>query len=157
MVSGLYGAASDTALSAADSQFAMKAAAGGMAEVELGNLALKNASSADVKAFAQKMIDDHSAANEKLKQIAGKDNISLPSSVGAKEKANYDRLAKLQGAAFDHAYMQDMVKDHKTDVAEFQKEANSGKSSDLKTFASETLPTLKQHLTMAQETASKVK
>jgi len=140
-----------------DSQFAMKAAAGGMAEVKMGELAVKNASSADVKAFGQKMVDDHSKAGDKLKSIAAKDNISLPSEMGAKEKATYERLSKLQGAEFDKAYMRDMVKDHKTDVAEFQKEANGGKNSDLKQFASETLPTLQEHLKMAQDTAAKLK
>jgi len=156
-VSGLSGATSDTAISAADSHFAMKAAAGGMAEVKLGELALKNASSQDVKTFAQMMVDDHTKANDKLKQIASKDNINLPTSVEVKDQATYDRLSKLQGAAFDKAYMQDMVKDHKTDVAEFQKEANSGKNPDVKGFASETLPTLQHHLSMAQQTAAKLK
>lgn len=156
-VSGLSAATSDTPMSAADSHFATKAAAGGMAEVKLGELALKNASSADVKTFAQTMVDDHSKANDKLKSIAGKHSINLPTSLDAKDQATYDRLSKLQGAAFDRAYMQDMVKDHKTDVAEFQKEANSGKNSDIKQFASDTLPTLQHHLSMAQQTAAKVK
>jgi len=157
MAGGLSAAANDKATSAMDSQFAMKAAAGGMAEVKMGELAVKNASSADVKAFGQKMVDDHSKAGDKLKSIAAKDNISLPSEMGAKEKATYERLSKLQGAEFDKAYMRDMVKDHKTDVAEFQKEANGGKNSDLKQFASETLPTLQEHLKMAQDTAAKLK
>jgi putative membrane protein len=156
-VSGLMGATSDTAISAADSHFATKAAAGGMAEVKLGELATTNASSSDVKAFGQRMVDDHSKAGDKLKSIASKHNINLPMSMEAKDQAAYDRLSKLHGASFDRAYMQDMVKDHKTDVAEFQKEANSGRNADLKSFASETLPTLQEHLRMAQETAAKVK
>jgi len=156
-VSGLSGATSDTAMSAGDSHFAMKAAAGGMAEVKLGELALRNASSQDVKTFGQRMVDDHTKANDNLKQIASKDNINLPTSIDAKDQATYDRLSKLHGAAFDKAYMQDMVKDHKTDVAEFQKEANSGKNPDIKGFASDTLPTLQQHLSLAEQTAAKVK
>jgi putative membrane protein len=156
-VSGLMGASSDTPITGADSRFATKAAAGGMAEVKLGELAQKNASSPDVKAFGQKMVDDHSKAGDKLKTIASKNNLNLPSSMDAKDQAVYDRLSKLQGADFDRAYMQDMVKDHKTDVAEFQKEANSGKNADLKSFASDTLPTLQEHLKMAQDTAAKVK
>lgn len=154
---GLIGATSDTAMSAADSRFATKAAGGGMAEVKLGELAKSNASSGDVKAFGQKMIDDHSKANDKLKSLASKDNINLPSSMDAKDQATYDRLSKLHGADFDRAYMQDMVKDHKGDIAEFQKEANGGKNADLKSFASETLPTLQEHLKLAQDTLAKVK
>ena len=153
---GLIGATSDTAVSAADSKFANKAAAGGMAEVKLGELAQKNAASGDVKAFGQKMIDDHTKAGDKLKSIAAKDNLNLPSSMDAKDQAVYDRLSKLQGADFDRAYMQDMVKDHKADVAEFQKESSGGKSADLKGFASETLPTLQEHLKLAQDTLAKV-
>ena len=156
-VSGLMGATSDTAISAADSRFATKAAAGGMAEVKLGELAKTNASSSDVKAFGQKMVDDHSKAGDKLKSIAGKHSINLPMSMDSKDQATYDRLSKLHGADFDRAYMQDMVKDHKTDVAEFQKEASSGRNADLKNFASETLPILQEHLRMAQDTAAKVK
>jgi len=155
-VTGLMGASND-AMSAADSRFATKAAAGGMAEVKLGELAQKNASSPDVKAFGKKMVDDHTKAGDKLKSIASKDSINLPTSIDAKDQAVYDKLSKLNGAEFDKAYMQDMVKDHKTDVAEFQKESNSGKSADLKSFATETLPTLQEHLKMAQDTAAKVK
>lgn len=150
-------AANDKPMSAMDTQFANKAASGGMAEVKLGELALQNASSSDVKQFAQKMVDDHSKANDKLKSVASKENITLPSDVDAKDKATYDRLSKLKGAAFDRAYMRDMVTDHKADVAEFHREANSGKNSDLKTFASDTLPTLQEHLKMAEDTLAKVK
>ncbi len=141
--------------SSADTHFATKAAAGGMAEVQLGQLALKNASSGDVKAFAQKMVDDHTKANDKLKNVAAKDNITLPSSMDSKDQATYDRLSKLNGAAFDRAYMRDMVADHKKDVADFQREASNGANPDLKNFASETLPTLQEHLKLAQDTESK--
>jgi putative membrane protein len=140
-----------------DEKFATKAAAGGMAEVQMGELGLKNASSADVKAFARKMVDDHTKAGNKLKQTAAKENIPIPSSMDAKDQAIYDRLSKLQGAAFDKAYMADMVKDHKADVAEFQKESNNGSNPDMKQFASETLPTLQEHLKMAEDTYAKVK
>jgi putative membrane protein len=151
------GAPSNNSTSAADSRFATNAASGGMVEVKLGELAQKNASNPDVKAFGQKMMDDHSKAGDKLKSVAAKDNLNLPSSMNAKDQAVYDRLSQLHGAEFDRAYMQDMVKDHKNDIAEFQKEANRGKNEDLKSFASETLPTLQEHLKMAQNTAAKVR
>jgi putative membrane protein len=140
----------------ADSHFATKAAAGGLAEVQLGQLAVKNASNADVKAFGPKMIDDHSKANTQLQQVASKDNITLPTSMDPKDQATYDRLSKLTGPAFDRAYMKDMVADHHKDIAEFQKEANEGKNPDLKNFASQTLPILQQHLQMAEHANSEV-
>lgn len=144
-------------LSNPDATFAMKAAQGGMAEVKLGQLATQNASNADVKMFGQRMVDDHSKANDQLKQLAAKQNITLPSDIDAKDQATYDRLSKLHGADFDRAYINDMVNDHKKDIAEFEKEANGGKDQSLKTFAQNTLPTLRDHLQMAQSTQAKVK
>ncbi len=138
----------------ADMTFAKKAAQGGMAEVNLGQLAQQKGSSDTVKSFGKRMVDDHSKANEQLKSVASKDNIQLPASVDAKDQATYDRLSKMSGAAFDRAYAQDMVKDHQEDIAEFQKEANSGKNPDVRNFAQETLPTLQEHLKLAQQMAS---
>jgi putative membrane protein len=151
---GLF--AADT-VSKHDQQFAKEAAQGGMAEVQLGRLAVKNGSSPKVKEFGQKMVDDHSKAGDKLQSIAGKKSISLPADVTVKDKALMMRLSKLSGDAFDRAYMSAMVKDHETDVAEFEKEANNGSDSDLKDFASKTLPTLKNHLSMAKEAADSVR
>jgi putative membrane protein len=138
----------------ADQHFAMEAAQGGMAEVQLGNLAKDHASGDAVKQFGQKMVDDHSKANDQLKSVASQSGVTLPTDIGAKHQAELDRLSKLNGAAFDRAYMQLMVRDHRKDVADFQKEANSGKDANLKKFASETLPTLQMHLQMAQQAAS---
>ncbi len=136
-----------------DSTFASKAAQGGMAEVKLGELAKDHASSSEVKQFAQRMIDDHTKANDELKSIAAKENINLPTGLSAKDQTTYDRLAKLNGASFDKAYMKDMVSDHRADVAEFQREANHGTNPQLKTFAGNTLSTLQQHLQLAEKTA----
>lgn len=135
-----------------DQHFMMKAAQGGMAEVQLGKLATQNASSQAVKDFGQKMVDDHSKANDELKGLAARKNVTLPTSLDAKDQATMDRLSKLTGAAFDRAYMRDMVADHKKDIADFQREASSGADPDVKTWASNTLPTLQQHLQLAQST-----
>ena len=140
-----------------DSTFAFKAAQGGLAEVQMGQLATQKASNSDVKAFGQQMVDDHSKANEELKEVAAKKGMTLPSSISTKDQATYEHLSKLEGAAFDRAYIADMVKDHRTDVAEFEKEGNSGSDPDIKGFASKTLPTLKHHLEMAETTNAKVK
>ena len=137
--------------------FVTKAAQGGMAEVKLGELATKNASNQSVKQFGQRMVDDHSKANDQLKSIASKKSITLPSDVSAKQQADYDKLSKLNGAAFDRAYMMMMVKDHKEDVAEFEKASRMETDPDVKSFASSTLPTLQEHLKMAEDTDAQVK
>ena len=132
----------DSKSSTGDSAWVMKVAKGGMAEVELGKLATEKAASDEVKKFGQRMVDDHSKANDDLKTLAQNKKITLPADMDPKEKALRDRLSKLSGAAFDRAYMQAMLADHRQDVAEFRKEANSGKDPDVKAFAAKTLPTL---------------
>jgi putative membrane protein len=143
-------------LSSADQKFVKEAAEGGQAEVELGQLAVQKASNEDVKKFGQRMIDDHSKANEKLKEVASNKGITLPSEPNAKQKATKARLSKLSGDQFDKAYMKDMLKDHKQDIAEFQNESNTGHDADIKNFASSTLPTLEDHLKNAENIAPKV-
>jgi putative membrane protein len=137
--------------SIADTHFAKEAAQGGMAEVKLGQLAQHKGVSDSVKNFGERMVDDHSKAGDKLKDLASHENITLPTDISAKDQVIYDRLSKLNGAAFDRAYAKDMVKDHEADVAAFQKEANAGKLDSLKGFASDTLPTLQDHLKEAKE------
>jgi putative membrane protein len=134
-----------------DAHFAKEAAQGGMAEVKLGQLAEEKGSNDTVKTFGRRMVDDHSKAGDKLKEVASRESITLPTDISAKDQATYDRLAKLHGTAFDRAYARDMVKDHEADVAAFQREANGGKDDSLKSFASETLPTLQDHLKQAKE------
>ena len=121
-----------------------------MAEVKLGQLAQTKGSAESVKEFGKRMETDHSKASEQLKEAASKDNITLPSSMSKSDEATYRRLSKLSGAEFDKAYAALMVKDHKKDIAAFQKEANKGKKPEIKQFASQTLPTLQDHLKMAQ-------
>jgi|SRR4051812_54678 putative membrane protein len=155
IVAGALGAGPAVAQSA-DQSFAREAAIGGMAEVDLGNLAKDKGSNADVKQFGDRMATDHGKANEELKQWAQQKKVTLPTEIDAKHKATRDRLAKLSGDAFDKAYMRDMVADHQHDVAAFKHEAASGKDPDLKAWAAKTLPTLQDHLKMAQDTAAKV-
>lgn len=139
-----------------DRAFALEAALGGMAEVELGNLAKEKAASHDVKQFGDRMVTDHSKANEELKQWAQQKSIGVPPALDAKHKALRDRLAKLSGDAFDKAYMHEMVTDHQQDVAAFKREATAGKDADFRAWAAKTLPTLQQHLQMAKVTATKI-
>lgn len=138
-----------------DSTFVKKAAQGGLAEVELGQLATQKASSQEVKKFGQRMVDDHSKANEQLKQVAAEKNIEVPQQLDAKDKATKARLEKLSGERFDRAYMKDMVRDHQKDVAEFQRASKIAKDPAIKNFAQQTLPTLQDHLKEAEKIAPK--
>ena len=143
--------ANQMAQGSTDATFAKHAAQGGMAEVKMGQLAKDKGSNDSVKMFGQRMVQDHSAANEKLKGVASQESISLPTRLNAQDQATYDRLSKLSGHAFDHTYAQDMVQDHVKDIAEFKKEAANGTDSAIKGFASDTLPTLQDHLKMARQ------
>lgn len=145
-----------SSLSATDKKFVMKAAQGSKMEVELGNLALQNASSDAVKQFAERMVNDHKKAGEELASMASQKGVTLPADMAADGKKMHGKMAKLQGAAFDKAYMQHMVKDHQKDVAEFEKQSNSGSDSDLKAWASKTLPTLREHLDQARSISQTV-
>jgi putative membrane protein len=133
-----------------DKKFLKQAAAGGLAEVELGKLAQQKASSDAVKQFGERMVTDHTKANDQLKEVASKENVAVPTTLDKKEQAHLDKLSKLSGPQFDKAYMKDQVKDHEKDVREFQEEAQNGTNPDIKQFASQTLPILQQHLDQAK-------
>jgi putative membrane protein len=139
-----------------DKEFVTMAGMGGLAEVQMGNLALQKASSADVKAFAQRMVADHSKANAELAEFATAKGLALATELGGDPRAALEHLTSLSGAAFDKAYMTHMVEDHEKDVAEFDKASTSATDADLKAWAGRTLPTLKEHLEMAKQTARKV-
>jgi putative membrane protein len=138
-------------------KFVEKAAAHGLAEVELGKLAAQKASSSEVKQFGQRMVDDHGKANDELKQLASTKGITLPGAPDKAHQRDMDKMSKLSGEQFDREYMQHMVKDHKQDVKDFEKQSKGAKDADLKAFAAKTLPTLQEHLRMAQSTEQTVK
>ncbi|HYX27595.1 MAG TPA: DUF4142 domain-containing protein [Pyrinomonadaceae bacterium] len=143
--------------SARDSnKFATAAAQGGMAEVELGRLATQRAGDASVREFGARMVADHSRANTELKSVAAQKGIQLPNDMNSEQKSEMDKLSKMSGADFDKEYMSTMVKDHKDDVKDFETQSQNGNDPDIKAFAGKTLPTLQQHLQMAQQTAQKV-
>ncbi len=116
----------------------------------MGRLAVERGSSEAVKQFGQRMIDDHTRANQQLMQAASGVGVAPPADLDAKHRAMVQKMARLSGAAFDRAYSKQMVKDHEKTVALFQREANRGMQPDLKAFASQTLPALQEHLDMAR-------
>jgi len=142
--------ASDSKAAAADSAFIKKAADGGMTEVELGKIAEKNGSKDDVKMFGSHMVKDHGKANDELKDVASKMNVTLPEKVSAEHQAKIDKLSKLSGAAFDTAYAKEMVASHEKTIANFET-AKAKVGEDLKKFIDNTLPVIKEHLEMAKK------
>ena len=135
----------------ADAQFVADASSSGLAEVRLGELAQQRGSSQAVKDFGKKMVDDHTQANQKLQMIAGKEKKSISATLSDEDRATYAKLNNLIGAEFDRAYAEEMVTDHQKDIADFEAEATHGKDPEVRKFAQDTLPTLKEHLKLAQD------
>src|SRR5215207_8643156 len=140
----------------ADHKFAMAAAMGGMMEVELGKIAASKGASEEVRQFGQRMVDDHSKANAELMQLASGKGMTLPTAPDAKHQAEMRKLSALSGEKFDKEYVKMMLKDHRKDVAEFEKEAGGGMDAELKAFAATTLPTLREHLQRIQRINDKM-
>ena len=140
----------------ASSAFLMDAADGGMTEVELGRLAQDKAKNQNVKNFAQMMIHDHSAANDQVKSLASQRNINIPDSISTAHKNKKEDLLKKEGAAFDKAYMDAMVKDHESTINLFEKASNNSKDDGVKSFITSTLPTIRQHLDSARSIRKKL-
>jgi putative membrane protein len=129
-----------------DANFAKMAASGGLAEVEMGKIAKTRATDPDVKQFAEKMITDHTKANEELMKVAREANILLPTRPLPEEQKHIDMLRDHKGTDFDKMYIKHMLDDHEKDVKEFEHAAKECKNEKLKSFAEKTLPTLKEHL-----------
>ncbi len=142
--------------SSKDRSFIMQATGGGMVEVELSKIALQNGANTEVKAFAQRMVEDHGKAGKELEMISAKLGVTPPKPMVA-QHADIKRFAQLKGEKFDKAYVERMVRDHKGTVALFEKQVRRGDSGELKQFANSTLPVLKGHLMMVLALAEKGK
>lgn len=126
--------------------FSKEAAQGGMLEVQLGNIAMKNGRTQAVKDFGKMMVDDHTKINDQLKDLASKKMVDLPSAVSDDQQKDIDKLSKETGKAFDKDYVSMMIKDHKDDIDAFKKAEDKISDSDYKNFISNALPTLQKHL-----------
>jgi putative membrane protein len=144
-------------LSPDEQQFVKKAAAGGLAEVKLSELASDRASDAKVKAFAAQMVTDHTQANNELKPIADANKIPVPTKLQGESEVAYKRLEKLSGAKFDAAYVKVMVTDHDKTVSAFEDASSKVKNPDLKAFIDKTLPVLRQHKDHVHEIAGQMR
>lgn len=155
---GIIAAAFTGSLSAAwaadtaSQKFIKEAIQGNLAEVAVGKLAQEKGKSDGVRSFGQMLVTDHSAANQKATNVANTLGVTPPTEPNKKQKATYDKLAKLSGDAFDREFAKAMVNDHKKDIKEFEKESKANDSAAA--FAKETLPTLHKHLETAQSVTS---
>ena len=138
-------------LSTGDATFMTTAARGGLAEVQMGQLARRNGRSAAVKRYGARMVEDHGQANQAMLALARQKQITPPDSIGAEQQQTYDNLARLRGSAFDRAYAQAMVQDHEEDLRAFREEARDGTDPDVKAFAARHVPVLEAHLRQAQQ------
>jgi putative membrane protein len=132
-----------------------KALQGGMAEVQLGQLALQKTSNDDIKQFAQKMVDDHTKLGDHMKPIAQQIGVTVPDGPSKKDKAVMANLQTLNGDAFDKAYVKDMVKDHKADLSDFKMEAQNGSNPAVKNAANQGSQVISGHLQLIEQIAQK--
>jgi putative membrane protein len=137
-------------LTVKDRQFIEQVASTNMAEIKMARLALDKSQDATVRKLAQMLIDDHERSGKQLKSIASDEKFPEPTSMDTADQQKYDKLAALTGKDFDTEYLKMTVKDHDQTIQEFQKASNTLSNADLKSFATKTLPTLKEHKEMAK-------
>ncbi|MGH8140324.1 MAG: DUF4142 domain-containing protein [Steroidobacteraceae bacterium] len=137
-----------------DQAFFKHAAEGGTAEVDAGTLAQSKGNSQAVKDFGAMMVKDHTAANDKLKSIATAENIDLPGKSSVAQLASKAKLELLSGDTFDKSYIKGQIKAHEETVALFKKEIASGTDAQAKAFATDTLPTVREHLKKIRQIAT---
>ncbi|HVW77228.1 MAG TPA: DUF4142 domain-containing protein [Alloacidobacterium sp.] len=152
---GVNSAANDTAMQQkmTDRSFVRKALEGGMAEVQLGQLAQQKSQSDDVKQFGQKMVQDHTQMGDQLKPIAQQLSVKEPKTLPKKDRELMAKLQALSGSQFDEAYIKAMVKDHKEDLRDFKDEAQTTQDPNLKQAAQQGSTVISQHLQMIEQIA----
>lgn len=137
-----------------DKTFLKHAAVADMMQVELGKLAAEKGSSDGVRQFGRKMAADCQKANEEVMQLAARQGVSVADTLDAKHKGKVDKLAKLDGAGFDKAFLKEQTRDDRDDIAEFQAEAQSGSDAAVKSFATRILPMVQAHQQLAKDLES---
>jgi len=146
----------DATVSSTDRQFLTKAAQGNLAEVKTGQLALQKSKAASVRQVAQRLITDHTKAQQQLTSLAQSLHVTLPSAPSDAQQATYKKWSKLSGSAFDNSYLSGQMHDHAVTISLFQKEVNSGSNPSVKAWARQTLPTLSGHATHIKQEAQRM-
>jgi putative membrane protein len=134
-----------------DSEFMTKAASGGILEVQLGKEVTQRATSPEAKQAARMMVTDHTKANDELKALAVKKNITLPPTLGDDQKKVFDDVLAKKGTDLDKEYVKEMVKDHQEDIKAFTEASEKAGDPEIKALAAKTVPVLKMHLAMFEK------
>jgi putative membrane protein len=140
----------------ADAAFIREAASANLMEVQLGQTAQARATNSAVKQFGQRMVNDHTNLENQLASMAASSGLELKQSLSSKHKDEVNRLNKLSGQSFDSSYMKLMLQAHQEDIAKFQSQSQSAKSVQVRTFATNALPVLQQHLSLATQVSSQL-
>jgi putative membrane protein len=148
-------AAPKDTLDAADVKFVKTEAAAGSAELKIAELGVQKAERADVKAFAEMLVTDHTHANKELNALATEKGVEVSAVIDPKHAGEFQKLEKAAKADFDKEFLAEMISGHKKCVSNFEEAAKDAKNADVKAWAEKTLPTLKAHLAKAKELAAK--
>lgn len=135
---------------ALDREFIIMAAQGNNAEIQTSQLALERATDEAVRQYAQRMIDEHTAANQELEPLAAERGVELPTTPSSFDAAVLERLSQVPDAEFDRAYMDTQVNAHLKSLAVFRTGAQQVEDTALQSYARTLLPTIGEHLEMAR-------
>lgn len=130
--------------------FLKQAAETNLAEQEMAEVAQERAARKEVKEYAEHIQQEHERANEKLQSIADKKNVELPDEPSTMHQRQKERLSKLEGQAFDQAYLKAQVEAHQKAIKTFEQQAKAAQDPEVKQYAQQNLPTLREHLKQAQ-------
>ena len=136
--------------------FVQKAASGDMMETEMGKIAMENAKSQRVKNYGAMLAADHAAARNELMKMAAVNNIAIPAAMMSEDQPHVDMMKNKTGDSFDMVYIEMMLKDHKEDIAAYEKAAVGLNDASYKRFAAKTLPVLQKHLDSAMAIQKKM-
>ena len=139
-----------------DREFLTDAARGASMEVQLGNFAAQKATNDEVKRFGQRLATDHSQGGQTIRQMASNLKFTLPQELTPEQRNLVSRLENLSGKAFDREYIKEMVADHVKDISEYERAAAQATIAEIKQYASQSLPMLRDHLKQAREIAAKL-
>jgi len=140
-----------------DQAFLRDASQGNLTEIENARLALKSAASDEVRRYAQRILDDHTRNQSDLRGVAQKAGVDLPNDIDSHHHDMQTQLTRLSGSDFDREYIRMMISDHQKDISKFEDAARNSKDSEVRDFASKTLPTLRDHLKSARDINDRLK
>jgi putative membrane protein len=154
-LAGYIGATQDTAKTG-DRDFVKTVAENSLTEIKLGQLAQDQSASETIKKYGQRVMADHTKMTKELMPIAKSLNLTLPEKLDKKQQDWFDKLSKIKGADFDRAYVKDMISQHQEAIMKYEMEAKNSKNAEVKAWAEKWLPTVREHLKLAQAAAKEV-